>query len=156
MSANPNSFDLSGTDASCTSAIINQGVAYFSNIHRLPLPRLSYFRAAVIAVEAALEKIQPELPSSDAASKQTQLAVFALEIESFSCCLRGQEANFAAVKQFVATLSVTGDGIDPWTGYSTILSILDNILLKVCIAFIRINFTWPFICTRISAPFAIL
>jgi hypothetical protein len=60
-----------------------------------------------------------------------EIAAYCLEIEAFSCCLRGQSGNIAAVKQFAAAMVTRDEKIESWTGYSTILSILARLLRKV-------------------------
>jgi hypothetical protein len=108
---------------------------YFT-AHSFPI----FFLAVASSVDAALAKIRPEPTVVDPApsAPKPQEAAFALEIESFSCCIREQIGNISSVKRFVAVLAATEGNIDPWTGYSTILSILAKILRKVAIVHARL------------------
>lgn len=84
-------------------------------------------------VESALAAIQPETATPQPAPPASlpNDAAYAREIEAFCCCLRSQSGHLSDVRRFVAATSSTGHGIDLWTGYSTILSIIGKLLRKV-------------------------
>lgn len=120
--------DILLADASSTAAIIDQGCA---DIILIPSLYCSVNLSPPVAccVDQALEIIRPQ--SSGGPAETSRDHVFALEIESFSCCMRGQADHLAVAKTFVAALSCSDGGIESWTGYSTVLSILCKLLRKV-------------------------
>ena len=116
-------------DEAATAAIIDQGR---SAIRKRCMMMFAHARAVANTVEKALAVIQPTGSHSKAAeaTPDSKDAAFALEIEAFSCCLRGQLGYISTVRKFIETLSIVRQNIEPWTGYSTILSVLAKLFRK--------------------------
>jgi len=126
--------DLPQADAQATAAIIEQGA------RALPLmttQHLTQMHAVASSVDLALATIR----ENAGATPSPETAAFALEIEAFACCLRGQAGNIAAVKASIAAMATADVNIESWTGYSTILSIISKLLRKVVLRRIIITFT---------------